>query len=212
MLAALLIHGFILVAFLGFYSRWLDEELVADLCFLGLLFELLVGSVFTQYVHVTDAVFFLQGGSLFTSWMVPNTSVGFCFDQLSGLFMCVLVFALILCFFFLIEYFEFDSSSGSIFFLSALFSQTALLYFSSNDACMLIFFWEMISFISFLLVQHWAFRLVSFKAGLKVFTVSQFGDLPFFCFLFILVARTGSSDLGEILSLIPLLNFDYVQF
>lgn len=45
---------------------------------------------------------------------------------------------------------------------------------------------------------------------MKVFTVSQFGDLPFFLFIFILLARVGSSDLAEVLGLIPILAFEYV--
>ncbi len=140
MIAALLFHGFILVFFLGLYGRWLDEEVVADVCLLGLLLELLVAAVTTQYIHVTDTIFFLHGGSPFSGWMSPNTGLTLCFDELSGVFLCVLVFALILCFFFLVEYFEFDAGVSSIFFLSALFSQTALLYFSVNDACLLLFF------------------------------------------------------------------------
>ncbi len=68
----------------------------------------------------------------------------------------------------------------------------------------------MISIVSFLLVQHWAFRVSSYKAGLKVFTVSQLGDMPFFIFLFCLLARTHTSALTEILPLLPLLAFEYV--
>jgi len=45
---------------------------------------------------------------------------------------------------------------------------------------------------------------------LKVFTVSQFGDLPFFIFLFCLLARTHTSSLTEVLPVLPLLSFEYV--
>jgi NADH:ubiquinone oxidoreductase subunit 5 (subunit L)/multisubunit Na+/H+ antiporter MnhA subunit len=133
-----------------------------------------------------------------------------CFDEISAFFLAVLTFALILCFFFLIEYFEYDANASTIITLSALFSQAALLYFSAFDLCMLIFLWEVISIISFLLVQHWAFRVSSYKAGLKVFTVSQVGDMPFFLFLFCLLARSHTSSLAEILPTLPLLAFEYV--
>lgn len=53
--------------------------------------------------------------------------------------------------------------------------------------------------------------MTSFKAGLKVFTVSQVGDLPLFLFTFLLLARTGSSDCGEIIGLLPLISFDYLS-
>lgn len=45
-----------------------------------------------------------------------------------------------------------------------------------------------------------------------MFTVSQFGDLPLFFFLFILLARVGSSDLTEILASLPLFTFEYLVF
>jgi NADH-quinone oxidoreductase subunit L len=177
---------------------------------LGLGFELLSATLLAQYLQATDAVFYLQLGGALARWGVPGVALSFCFDELSAFFLSILMFALVVCFFFLIEYFEFDAQASSIIFLSALFSQAALLYFSVFDLCLLIFFWEVISLVSFLLVQHWAFRLVSFKAGMKVFTVSQFGDLPLFLFLFLILARLGSADLAEILGLLPTLSFEYL--
>lgn len=53
-------------------------------------------------------------------------------------------------------------------------------------------------------------RVTSYKAGLKVFVVSQFGDMPFFLFLFCLLGRVGTADIGEILALLPLLAFEFV--
>jgi NADH:ubiquinone oxidoreductase subunit 5 (subunit L)/multisubunit Na+/H+ antiporter MnhA subunit len=60
-------------------------------------------------------------------------------------------------------------------------------------------------------VQHWAFRVTSYKAGLKVFSISQLGDLPLFCFFFLMVAQFGTTDLAEILSGLPLALFDVLQ-
>jgi hypothetical protein len=154
MLTALLVHGAIIVSFIGVYGRWLDEEIVADVCLLGLLVELLVASGLGQYLQATDMVMYLQGGAAAAQWAVPTVSLALCFDELSAYFTSILTFALILCFFFLVEYFEFDSNALAIIFLSALFSQTALLYFAAYDLCLLVLLWEVISLISFLLVQH----------------------------------------------------------
>jgi NADH:ubiquinone oxidoreductase subunit 5 (subunit L)/multisubunit Na+/H+ antiporter MnhA subunit len=212
MLLSLLLHGVVVVSFLGVYGRWLDEEVVADMCLVGLIFELITAALTTQYLQTTDAVFFLGGGAVLGQWALPQASLNFCFDELTGFFVSILVLALILCFFFLIEYFEFDTNATSIILLSAAFSQVALLYFVVWDLCLLFFLWEVISLISFLLIQHWSFRLTSFKAGLKVFTVSQFGDLPFFLFLFLVLGRLNSSDLAEILASLPLCTFEYLTF
>lgn len=64
--------------------------------------------------------------------------------------------------------------------------------------------------VSFLLIQHWSFRLPSYKAGIKVFVISQVGDLPLFGFVFLLINRFGTTDMGEILGSAPLTAFEYV--
>jgi hypothetical protein len=104
------------------------------------LFELICGVLSVQYLQITDAVFYLHGGTLFTQWGVTHISLSLCFDEISAFFLSILAFALVLCFFFLVEYFEFDSSASTIILLSALFSQAALLYFSVFDLCLIIFF------------------------------------------------------------------------
>lgn len=199
-----------MVMFLIAYGRWLGEELVADVCLVGLLIELLAVTLLTRYAHVTDSMFYVSGGAILSQWGGAQTALALHFDEISGIFMSILTFALIFCFFFLAEYFEFDASAGSVVLLSALFSQTALVYFCAFDVCLLLFLWEAISFISFFLIQHWAYRLTSYKAGLKVFTVSQFGDLPFFLFIFLALARAGSADVASILGVLPHTAFEYV--
>lgn len=59
-------------------------------------------------------------------------------------------------------------------------------------------------------MQHWAFRVSSYKAGLKVFFVSQLGDFPFFLFIFTALARVQTTDIAELLALIPCLAFEYL--
>jgi len=60
----LLLHGMLVVFFLSAFGRWLDEEIVADVCLFGLLMELLIAALLARYVQVTDAVFYLHGGAL----------------------------------------------------------------------------------------------------------------------------------------------------
>jgi NADH:ubiquinone oxidoreductase subunit 5 (subunit L)/multisubunit Na+/H+ antiporter MnhA subunit len=54
--------------------------------------------------------------------------------------------------------------------------------------------------------------LPSYKAGIKVFFVSQIGDVPLFIFVFLLVNRFGTTDLSEILSQLFLVSFEYILF
>lgn len=62
------------------------------------------------------------------------------------------------------------------------------------------------------MVQHWAYRLPTYKAGMKVFFISQLGDLPFFAFIFLASNRFLTTDLSEILAQATLLSFEYVAF
>ncbi len=140
MLTALLVHGVFFVGFLTIYGRWLDTEITADVCLFGLLVELLSAAFLLKYVHALDCFFFLHLGSPLAVADLCNVDLVLCFDEVSAVFMAVLVFALVLCFFFLAEYFEYDANASTIITLSALFSQAALLYFSSFDLCLLIFF------------------------------------------------------------------------
>lgn len=78
------------------------------------------------------------------------------------------------------------------------------------DLFLLVACWELISFISFFLVQHWAYRLPTYKAGMKVFFISQVGDLPFFAFIFLFSHRYLTTDLSEILAQVPLASFEYL--
>lgn len=43
-----------------------------------------------------------------------------------------------------------------------------------------------------------------------MFTISQLGDLPFFYFYFLVLAHFGTTDLAQVLSLLPVSTFDYV--
>ena len=126
MIFCLFFHSCIVVLLLLSYSRWLDEETLADLCLYSLVVELALGLFNVTYIFYTDSIFFLHCGSILPESFFLNVSLVFCFDEVSGFFFSILDFALILCFYFLIEYFEYDSNSVGIILLSSLFSHFAL--------------------------------------------------------------------------------------
>lgn len=210
MLSSALIHGVLFVSVLLVFSRWLDDESVAEVCFYSLFAELLISLVSTNYFGVTDSQLFLDFGQISAGTVAFLLNLLLCFDLLSGVFLSILILALTMCFYFLVEYFEYDAGGSHIVILSALFSQVAFLFFCSFDLFLIIFFWEVISIISFFLVQHWTHRVSTFKAGLKVFNVSQVGDFPFLFFIFILYARVGTTSVPELLATLPLLAHEYI--
>ncbi len=162
------------------------------------------------YQSSFDVIFILDLGSIQTVVPALSLSILFCFDEVAGLFMGVLIVALTICYYFLVDYFEYDAHAGSIFILSFLFSQLALIYFCSFDLFIIFFFWEAISLVSFFLVQYWAHRLSSFKAGLKVLVVSHLGDIPFFLFFFLVWGRFQVTGLPDLLGLFFISSFEYV--
>ena len=97
------------------------------MCFFGLLFELCGATMFLKYLHALDGVFYLNLGTPVAALDLCQLELVFCFDEVSAFFLAVLTFALILCFIFLIEYFEYDTGASALVTLSALFSQAALL-------------------------------------------------------------------------------------
>ena len=210
MVFCLLFHSLIIILLLLCYSRWLDEETLADVCLYSLVVELFIALFNVIYIYYTDTIFFLNLGVFGIDSLYFNITLVLCFDELSGFFFSILNFALILCFFFLIEYFEYDSNSTGIILLSSLFSHLAIWYFCVFDLFLLITFWESISLVSFLLIQHWSYRLPTYKAGIKVFFISQLGDIPFFAFIFFLINRFGTTDFTEIFSQIFLIAFEYL--
>lgn len=82
---------------------------------------------------MVDSALFLNVGALGWTQVPFSPQVVFVFDELSGFFFCILAFALVLCFLFLGEYFEYDCGSISIMLLSSLFSQLALWLFCAFD-------------------------------------------------------------------------------
>lgn len=61
-------------------------------------------------------------------------------------------------------------------------------------------------------MQHWSHRIPTYKAGLKVFTISQVGDFFLLGFLFVLLSRFNVTSLAELLPLMPILACDYFIF
>ena len=198
-----------LVLVLG-YARWLDDATVADAVIWVLGTELGLGILGYGFLEATDTALVVDLGTLSTPLTLPDFDLLFTFDEAAAALWAVLATALIGCFYFLLEYFDFDAQGGYIALLSAAFSQAALAYFGATDLWLVIALWELISFISFLLVQFWTHRVCTVKAGLKVFCVSQAGDLFFFGYLFLATQVLMTTNALEVDALAPALAFDYV--
>jgi hypothetical protein len=120
------------------YARWLDDVVIAEVVLWVLLTELGLGVLGYGFLDATDSSFVLSLGSLATPGALPDFHLLLVFDDLSAALWGVLATALIGCFYFLLEYFDFDAQGGYIALLSAAFSQAALAYFGAMDLWLII--------------------------------------------------------------------------
>jgi len=126
MLTMLLAQGLIVTLVILLSARWLDMGTLRGLCLGALLLEVISGGIALSWVSAVDSALYLHAGTLGWGQSPFCAMVVFTFDELSGFFFCILAFALVLCFLFLGEYFEYDGGSVNIMLLSSLFSQLAL--------------------------------------------------------------------------------------
>jgi formate hydrogenlyase subunit 3/multisubunit Na+/H+ antiporter MnhD subunit len=187
--------GFGVVASLVVLQRWLDVRTIVLLGYASMVAE------FGAFVLLGLAQ---KASSLCSTWCVTITTdvtwpqtigVRMCVDGLSCFFIGILLVALPICLVFLFSYFEYDHNAPSICVLSLLFSQLALVFFCSCDLLSMLILWEWISVVSFFLVQYWSMRVASVRAGLKVFVISQVGDVFFILGVVFLMAFTGATDI-----------------
>ena len=75
---------------------------------------------------MSNFAFILNLGKVFSDNFFFNIYLNFYFDEISNVFFFILDFSLIICFYFLIEYYEYDSNSTGIILLSSMFSHAAL--------------------------------------------------------------------------------------
>ena len=73
----------------------------------------------------------------------------------------------------------------------------------TDDAVMLVMFWEMTSILSYLLIGHYHTRAASRRAALQALLVTTLGGLVMFVGVVILVVAAGTTSLSGILELAP---------
>lgn len=133
-----LVGGSIALILATAYARWLDDIAVADTVLWVLILELGLAVLGYGFLDTTDTMLVINLGSLSAPSPLPRMELLFTFDELSASLWGVLATALIGCFYFLLEYFDFDAQGGYIALLSAAFSQAALAYFGATDLWLII--------------------------------------------------------------------------
>ena len=138
MISFLVPQGLLLVPSCVLLARWVDLRTLRVVCVVGLFAELGVLALWARGGAAASSAAMCV--SIVEQSSTSSWPLAFVFDDLAGMFLAVLLVALILCFAFLGEYFEYDLNAQSIVLLSCLFSQLATAFFCSADLVSLLAF------------------------------------------------------------------------
>ena len=134
------IVGLIVCLFLIYFVRFSDPRAIYSISFFVITLEAILSALFSISVNSTGICNYYNIGDISQNKLLLNVIVVFVVDDISLIFNCILLIALLPCLFFLKSYFDYDYGGSHIMLLSGLFSQLAFLLFSSFDLFSIIFF------------------------------------------------------------------------
>ncbi|MEO8718398.1 MAG: NADH-quinone oxidoreductase subunit L [Burkholderiales bacterium] len=142
----------------------------------------------------------LQGntfnGGVYT-WLTSggvNFEIGFLIDRLTALMMVVVTFVSLMVHVYTIGYMADDPGYQRFFSYISLFTFAML---------MLVFGWEAVGLVSYLLIGFWYTRPTAIVAGLKAFLVNRVGDFGFLLGIALVLAHFGSLDYALVFAQAP---------
>jgi len=146
-----------------------------------------------------------QNISVYT-WMVSDGirfEIGFLIDHLSALMMCVVSFVSFMVHIYTIGYMAKDPGYQRFFAYIALFTFSMLMLVMSNNFMQLLFGWEAVGLVSYLLIGFWFNRESAVYAGLKAFLVNRVGDFGFLLGIAAVLYSFGSLDYATVFEAAP---------
>src|SRR3569833_1210279 len=108
-----------------------------------------------------------------------HVSVGFMVDRLTAMMMVVVTFVSLLVHVYTIGYMHEDPGYQRFFSYISLFTFAMLMLVMSNNFMQLIFGWEGVGLVSYLLIGFWYKRPSAVFANFKAFVVNRVGDFGF---------------------------------
>src|ERR1700681_4608778 len=145
-------------------------------------------------------------GSVYT-WLVSDglkMEVGFLIDHLSAMMMVVHTFVSLMVHIYTIGYLHDDDGYQRFFSYISLFTFSMLMLMMSNNFMQLLFGWEAVGVVSYLLIGFWYTRPTAIFANLKAFLVNRVGDLGFLLGIAGVLYYTGSLDYQTVFAAAPM--------
>src|SRR6202167_610771 len=139
-------------------------------------------------------------GTVYT-WLVSDgvtLDVGFLIDRLSAMMMVVVTFVSLMVHIYTIGYMDEDPGYQRFFSYISLFTLSMLMLVMSNNFMLMLFVWECVVVLSYLLIGFWYTRPTAIFANLKAFLVIRVGDFGFVLGIAAVVRYTGSLDYATV--------------
>ena len=126
--------------------------------------------------------------------------VGFLIDPLSALMMTVVTFVSLMVHIYSIGYMADDDGYERFFSYISLFTFSMLMLVMANNMMQLLFGWEAVGLVSYLLIGFYYKRDTAIFANMKAFIINRVGDFGFILGIGLLFAYTGSLNYVEVMA------------
>ncbi|WP_187696489.1 NADH-quinone oxidoreductase subunit L [Xanthovirga aplysinae] len=127
-----------------------------------------------------------------------NFTAGLLIDNITAMMLLVVVFISFLVHLFSIDYMEGDENYKRYFSLLGLFTAVMLALVLSDNLLLIFIFWELVGFVSYLLIGFWFKKTSASRAATKAFLVNRIGDVGFLVGILILWGQFSTLDLSAI--------------
>jgi NADH-quinone oxidoreductase subunit L len=142
----------------------------------------------------------LYNGTVYT-WLVSGNTrleIGFLIDQLTATMMVVVSFVSLMVHIYTIGYMADDPGYQRFFSYISLFTFSMLMLVMSTNFLQLVFGWEAVGLVSYLLIGFWHNRPTAIYANLKAFLVNRVGDFGFLLGIALVLAYFGTLDYASV--------------
>lgn len=188
------ISGLISLIFRGEISSKGHFSLCVSTLTISLVFTLLeLNYNFSLNVyHYLDLGTFIKINEVFESKFL------FCFDSLSYICSAIVIVLTIIAQLFGVEYMAREAHSIRLSYLLNLFASSVITLFSVYDVFLLFCVWELIAYLSYLLVSYYTHKIHITKSAFKVIYFSRISDIFIFLIFIFSVRIFGSTDMSLI--------------
>src|SRR5919108_2879076 len=175
----------------GAHSVTIFAVLLSFLCSCVVFWDVLEGNSFNGPVY---------------TWLTVGDArfeIGFLIDRLTALMMVVVSFVSLMVHVYTIGYMAEDPGYKRFFAYISLFTFSMLMLVMANNFLQLLFGWEAVGLVSYLLIGFWYTRESAIYANLKAFLVNRVGDFGFLLGIALILAQFGTLDYQEVFAAAP---------